>query len=100
MRRRQLLVASLAAAVGVGCFVLMLVTHYRQPWFSIAVLGTVGAAGLDWYCIIRPHQLYEKRLYGGLCVGCGYDLTGNASGVCPECGSNEPRREEPWVDGD
>ncbi len=21
------------------------------------------------------------------CVGCGYDLTGNASGVCPECGA-------------
>lgn len=22
----------------------------------------------------------------GLCVSCGYDLTGNTSGVCPECG--------------
>ena len=22
----------------------------------------------------------------GLCPGCGYDLTGNVSGVCPECG--------------
>ena len=22
----------------------------------------------------------------GLCEGCGYDLTANASGVCPECG--------------
>jgi hypothetical protein len=22
----------------------------------------------------------------GLCVKCGYDLTGNVSGVCPECG--------------
>jgi len=22
------------------------------------------------------------------CSGCGYDLTGNKSGVCPECGSN------------
>ena len=23
----------------------------------------------------------------GLCVRCGYDLTGNVSGVCPECGT-------------
>lgn len=23
----------------------------------------------------------------GLCEGCGYDLTGNTSGVCPECGA-------------
>lgn len=21
------------------------------------------------------------------CVSCGYDMTGNASGVCPECGA-------------
>lgn len=24
----------------------------------------------------------------GLCVKCGYDLTGNESGVCPECGES------------
>jgi hypothetical protein len=24
----------------------------------------------------------------GLCVSCGYDLTGNVSGVCPECGTS------------
>jgi uncharacterized paraquat-inducible protein A len=23
----------------------------------------------------------------GLCAACGYDLTGNTSGVCPECGT-------------
>jgi hypothetical protein len=22
----------------------------------------------------------------GTCEGCGYDLTGNVSGICPECG--------------
>jgi hypothetical protein len=24
----------------------------------------------------------------GFCQGCGYDLTGNTSGMCPECGEN------------
>jgi hypothetical protein len=31
------------------------------------------------------------------CGTCGYDLTGNASGVCPECGTVTPRgRVERW----
>jgi hypothetical protein len=27
-----------------------------------------------------------RRLRRGLCPSCGYDLTGNVSGACPECG--------------
>jgi hypothetical protein len=27
-----------------------------------------------------------RRHKKGLCLRCGYDLTGNVSGVCPECG--------------
>lgn len=26
----------------------------------------------------------------GLCIACGYDLRGNESGVCPECGTDVP----------
>jgi hypothetical protein len=28
----------------------------------------------------------RRRLAAGRCVSCGYNLTGNVSGVCPECG--------------
>jgi hypothetical protein len=28
----------------------------------------------------------SRRRYPGYCVRCGYSLTGNTSGVCPECG--------------
>ena len=28
-----------------------------------------------------------RRPRAGHCVNCGYDLTGNTSGVCPECGT-------------
>lgn len=34
-------------------------------------------------------QYYRSRVFGGdelACEGCGYDLTGNTSGNCPECG--------------
>ena len=28
----------------------------------------------------------NRRRKKGLCIKCGYDLTGNVSGICPECG--------------
>ncbi len=38
----------------------------------------------------RQSVVYRNRLHrkymSNHCVRCGYDLTGNASGVCPECG--------------
>jgi uncharacterized RDD family membrane protein YckC len=36
------------------------------------------------------HKLpFDPR--GFLCTGCGYNLTGNVSGICPECGTPVPR---------
>ena len=34
----------------------------------------------------RPHEIRAERLANGQCLRCGYDLTGNISGMCPECG--------------
>jgi hypothetical protein len=31
-------------------------------------------------------SLHSRRRRKGLCTECGYDLTGNVSGKCPECG--------------
>jgi len=47
------------------------------------------------YLVVRLIGLAMVRLFfvsvliqsGGLCRGCGYNLTGNTSGVCPECGT-------------
>jgi hypothetical protein len=33
----------------------------------------------------RDEQQRRRKL--GLCLRCGYDLTANVSGVCPECGT-------------
>ena len=35
------------------------------------------------HCPYRRHQRRKK----GLCVHCAYNLTGNVTGVCPECGN-------------
>jgi hypothetical protein len=39
---------------------------------AVAAAGTV----LSW----------RRRPRAGHCAACGYDLTGNTSGICPECG--------------
>lgn len=32
-------------------------------------------------------RVWRRLMTVGVCRGCGYDLTGNVSGVCPECGT-------------
>ena len=39
------------------------------------------------YAVFRGPMLQRKRKKSRLCENCGYDLTGNVSGVCPECGT-------------
>ncbi len=36
----------------------------------------------------------RRRARPGFCVQCGYDLTGNVSGRCPECGTPVERKPE------
>ena len=38
--------------------------------------------------IIRGPLRRHRRRKKGLCINCGYNLTGNVSGVCPECGES------------
>jgi hypothetical protein len=38
----------------------------------------------------RRRHLAARRLARGQCPSCSYDLTGNTSGVCPECGNPRP----------
>jgi hypothetical protein len=60
--------------------------HYVPMWTPCLVL-TIATVWL-WHrdrrsCIIKP----------GHCGKCGYDLTGNVSGICPECGLKIPESE-------
>ena len=54
-------------------------------WVAVAVLAALPLYGA--YCLVR---FGRGRLSGG-CVRCGYSLTGNTSGVCPECGTPVPK---------
>ena len=39
------------------------------------------------------------RRHARCCQACGYDLTGNVSGVCPECGTSVPDARTPKASG-
>jgi predicted RNA-binding Zn-ribbon protein involved in translation (DUF1610 family) len=55
-----------------------------------AVLGSLHA--------VRRFERLRRRLVPRLCTRCGYNLTGNVSGRCPECGARISRhvRSEAW----
>ena len=54
---------------------------YMPFWVPFVLLATYPTIAF----IRGPLRRYRRRRKG-LCVGCGYDLTGNVTGVCSECG--------------
>jgi len=53
-------------------------------WLPTALIPVMWIAVLLLSSRHRRRRLRRKR---GKCIRCGYDLTGNESGVCPECGT-------------
>jgi hypothetical protein len=51
-------------------------------WFLCLLLALYPI----WWTKWMAEQLKRKRLEAGECLTCGYNLTGNVSGICPECG--------------
>jgi hypothetical protein len=61
------------------------------PLWIPALMAALCAGLLVW--------LERRRLPPQCCQACGYDLTGNASGTCPECGSIvAPQRSDGQTD--
>ena len=59
----------------------------------ITVIGAVAGLLVLW---VVSNFLSVVVQTGTLCWTCGYDLTGNVSGVCPECGTGiEPPTPNP-----
>ena len=58
-------------------------TRIEIPLWSPLILFSLYPA----VAFIRgPCRRHRRRRKKGLCLECGYDLTGNVSGICPECG--------------
>lgn len=61
---------------------------FRSSCFAFRTTVLIYLLAL-WFCIRSLKTKFsERRLRaGGLCAQCAYDLEGNTSGVCPECGT-------------
>ena len=71
----------------------------RRPWWP-----TAGSLSPGWYITVplwMPFVVFaaptavlwcqdRRRIPAGCCLRCGYDLTGNVSARCPECGAVAP----------
>jgi hypothetical protein len=55
-------------------------------WYPLPFFGVYPSAALLWW-VAFPFRRW-LRSARGLCPVCRYDLTGNVSGICPECGRN------------
>lgn len=58
-------------------------TYLAMPLWAVSLLLVVYPLKCVALGPIRRHVRRKK----GRCSACGFDLTGNTSGVCPECGS-------------
>ena len=97
LRRSCLEAVAVGTGVTVPLFALAALNSDRGP---AGLVGLVVSFALIWLVcvllclVIRLVGLWFVRSYirrlvvqtGSLCRTCAYDLTGNESGVCPECG--------------
>ena len=70
-----------------GLFVPANSVHVRQ-WECRLHLWPLGALLSLWPLLLMVQRArHHWRVPGERCSSCGYNLTGNVSGVCPECGT-------------
>ncbi|MFQ5429465.1 MAG: hypothetical protein ACE5E1_04060 [Phycisphaerae bacterium] len=82
-------VASGFGTLLIAPYLLALLAPFRRtPLFLAAgvwALAIVVGCVVAWLSL--RHDLPEKWAAEGKCRQCGYNLTGNVSGRCPECGA-------------
>jgi hypothetical protein len=80
-----------APGVGLGLWLGICVASSLSRSGVIFTLGLIGGFSFFWlgHTLASPAwQQNVEKIWAkhGLCTKCGYDLRGNHSGQCPECG--------------
>jgi hypothetical protein len=57
-----------------------------SPAAAFVLAAILGLYPIGYFLAPRLRRRSHRRRHG-LCVQCGFDLSGNESGVCPECGT-------------
>jgi hypothetical protein len=71
-----------------GHFVTVQHDYRVHAWYGPHAAVAAVVAGPAGWAVWRRGR--AGRFGRGRCAACGYDLTGNVSGVCPECGAVTP----------
>ena len=66
-----------------GAVMFSFAPRWRVEYEFLAVLFGISPL----WTLVRWVSVPLLRRHRGLCLACGYSLTGNESGVCPECGT-------------
>ncbi len=88
---RSKLKARQAATLWFEVDTLARITHYWcfvPLWLAWSIVSAYPIIAVTKPLLVR--RLRRKR---GHCMACGYDLEGNVSGVCPECGTDIPPKQ-------
>ena len=80
-------ISTLAAGILGFCLWSAFVPNFINGFQALTVSVCVAAAGAVWWAIADRMRRAEPRFPAGFCQLCSYDLTGNTSGICPECGT-------------
>ena len=68
---------------------IFLACFHEYPWMVLLLFIGPGFIVVGVFAIrvhVRQFTQRDRRMRG-LCIHCGYDLTGNVSSRCPECGT-------------
>ncbi len=89
----ELIERGAATSGGAKAFItesMALMEHYSQyrRWGNYVALFGFTVAGVAGFKVFRKEKRDRHRIQQGLCLNCGYNLTGNESGICPECGES------------
>jgi len=72
--------------VGQLTFVPIFIVRHRPQFtvYSLPVMWPLLTIGIPSLILAFRRSIYHRK---GHCVNCCYDLTGNVTGICPECGT-------------
>ncbi len=76
-----------------SCFFGTTPNHWRYVLLTVPLWTVVASSfAMPAVAFVRGPLRRRRRASRNQCLYCGYDLTANATGVCPECGTTTSQR--------